>query len=109
MFCALGTTAGMLSRLAPEFHFSIWTGDYGSVLPYVREAYDDHLDEVAAFLPQLDRDKLMALIRELSDPDPAVRGNPRSGGSFARFTMERYVSILNRLARDAEIRLKNIV
>ena len=109
LFCALGTTAGILSRLAPEFHFSVWTEDYSSVLPYVREVYDDHLDEVATFLPQHDTDKLMALIRELTDPDPAVRGNPKSGHHYTRFAMERYVSILNRLARDAEIRLKNNV
>lgn len=109
MFTGLGTTAGIFTYLPLEFYFASWTGDYATVLPYVREAYDHHMSDVEAALPDTVRVDLLQLVRELCDPDPRVRGNPRAGGSVARFTMERYVSILNRLAWNAEIRLKNSI
>jgi serine/threonine protein kinase len=107
MFTGIGTSAGTLSYLASEFHPACWRESYPQVLPYIREAYNQHMEDFAAALTTGLRPKVLELVRELTDPDPTVRGNAKAGLGSLRFAMERYVSVLDFLTRDAEIRLRN--
>jgi hypothetical protein len=65
------------------------------------------MEDFAAALTTGLRPKVLELVRELTDPDPTVRGNAKAGLGSLRFAMERYVSVLDFLTRDAEIRLRN--
>ena len=49
----------------------------------------------------------MQLIREMCDPDPEVRGSPKLAG-VTRYSIDRYVSIFDRLAKKADMHLKRV-
>jgi eukaryotic-like serine/threonine-protein kinase len=107
MFTGVGMTTGILMYLDPALHPKSWSGTYADVLPYLREAYESHLMEVEVAIPISMREGLAVTIRELTDPDVARRGHLKESlGTLGRFSMEKYVSILNRLSRDADMRLK---
>ncbi|MCF8536428.1 MAG: hypothetical protein K9G75_00795 [Candidatus Nanopelagicales bacterium] len=94
------------SELDPVFHWSRWPQDYLSALPYVRQAFDQAMIGVAPKLPEFCRKELLQIVRELCDPDPRLRGNPRSGVGTQRYELSRYVSVFDRLAVRAEYTVK---
>lgn len=102
IFTGSGLTPLVLAQLAPTFDWRTWPRGYRNALPYVRNAYDYALGEVEAAVSEALRVDVMRLVRELCDPDPLVRGNPKAGASTRRFSMERYVARFDNLARAAE-------
>jgi serine/threonine protein kinase len=107
MFTGIGMTAGMLMFLDPSLLPNSWRGTYSEVLPYLREAYESHIAEIERTIPAAMRESLTLTIKELTDPDIAQRGHRKDPfGSRSRFSMEKYVSILNRLSRDADMKLR---
>ena len=94
------------AELDPAFHWRTWPRDYRNVLPYVREAFDRVMTQMAEFVDSSWGSELISTLRELGDPDPFVRGNSRVPEGPLRYALERYVSIFDRLARDAEIQLR---
>ena len=75
-FTGVGTTA----LLRKELHFSHtwrrWPDTYGAVLPYVRDAFGRVVDSLKAQIPEEVRPDMLLSIRELCEPDPALRGHP---------------------------------
>ena len=107
MFTGIGMTAGIMSFLDRALFPTNWRGSYEDVLPYLREAYETHLETVELVIPASMRNTLIGTIKELTDPDVNQRGFPRNPvGSKSRFSMEKYVSIINRLSREADMKLK---
>ncbi len=104
LFGGSGLTALLLADLGPTFHWRTWPRDYRNVLPYMRGAFDRALVALEPSLPAGIRMDLSQLIRELADPDPLLRG--RAGIGTGRYSMERYVSVLDRIARRCEIALR---
>lgn len=90
-----------------------WGGSYSDVLPYVQAAFAKAMTEFRAHLPDRmkpDRlkNELVVSLAQLCDPDPAHRGYVGSQqGSTNPYSLERYVSIFDRLAFMAEVRLKS--
>lgn len=104
-----GLTALLEAKLDPAFHWRTWPRDYRNALPYIRDAFDQVVLETERTIGPAVRSAAIALIRELCDPDPLVRGNPRALGGAARYSVERHVSICDRLAKRAEIELRRVV
>ena len=88
-----------------------WGDGFNNILPYVREAHTEAIEELANIMPSdltiRGRDyatEYVAAISELTDPDPMHRGHPvdreqgRKGAS-----LERYVSLFDRLSSVAKI------
>jgi len=105
-FTGVGTTA----LLRKELHFSHtwrrWPDTYGAVLPYVRDAFGRVVDSVKAQSPEEVRPDMLLSIRELCEPDPALRGHPLNRlGQGDQFSLERYISRFDLLARRAELGL----
>lgn len=96
-----GLTPLIETELAPTFHWRTWPRDFRNVLPYVRNAFDQIVDRLAMTFPDSLRAELTTLLRQLGDPDPLVRGSGTGAGP-SRYSMERYVSHFDRLARKAE-------
>jgi hypothetical protein len=64
----------------------------------------------ARAVPDRLRDELVSVVSQLCEPDPSLRGHPASRQTPAnQYSLERYISIFDRLAYTAEIRLKGKV
>ena len=64
------------------------------------------VDSVKAQIPQEVRPDMLLSIRELCEPDPVLRGHPLNRlGHGDQFSLERYISRFDLLARRAELGL----
>jgi eukaryotic-like serine/threonine-protein kinase len=103
----LGMTAAMGAELDPSLYPGRWAGRFGEVLPHVRDAFDRAAEKITARIPERFRDQLSALLLELCDPDPGLRGDPRARARNGNpYSLERYISRLDLLAREAEFVFK---
>jgi serine/threonine protein kinase len=78
-----------------------WTNDYRSVLPYVRDAFEQALAEIEPSIPDGIRPRVMEILRWLCEPDPKRRGHPLDLDR-SQFNLERVISAFNLLAAKAE-------
>lgn len=108
LVCGAGLTALLNEDLPDEFHWRTWPRTYENVQPYVRDAFNRILERMAEQLTDDVRDPLLQAIRELCDPNPPARGNPKRTDK-GRYQLDRYVSIFNRLAVLAEHRLTAVI
>lgn len=104
-FTGLSMTTLLLKYLAPEHSWSKWSGSYADVLPHIRVAFDKVIAEITPSLPDGAKTELVKAIRELCEPDPRLRGHPRSRAIGVPYSTERYVSLFDLLATKAEFNL----
>lgn len=110
-FLGSAITPLVQERLNPDHKVANWGGDYDEVLPYLRQATDDVILSLQAQLPvRLGKKmhaEIISCVRQLCDPDCGLRGHPadRRGGRNSR-SLERYVSVFDRLSREAAIALR---
>jgi hypothetical protein len=88
-------------ELFPPHHWHLWRGTYADVLPYVRDAFGRAVARIPnpSGVEEIDC-QLIALIADLCDPDPSVRGHRvtrRRPGN--QYSLERVVSEFDLLAR----------
>lgn len=106
-YTRVGTTPALAAQIDPRFWFRQWQGSYVDVLPFLRSAFDAVAGTLAPTLPAGYDDELVEVFRQLCDPDPTLRGSPKSPkGSNMRYALDRYVTILDRVARSAEMQLR---
>jgi serine/threonine protein kinase len=104
LFSSVSATAAMLANLDPNHAPAAWSGSFESVLPYLRHAFNLAAEEFEDGLSDDFRSDIGRITRELCDPDPSHRGHPKARSSLGSpFSLERYVSDFNLLARRAEI------
>lgn len=107
LFTGIGLTPSLYGQLRPEHHWDVWMGNYRDVLPYVREAMDAVLDELADATDLTVREELVTLVRYLTDPEPTKRCHPRNlAGNRARYGLDRFVSRFDVLAGKTEFALR---
>jgi serine/threonine protein kinase len=106
LFSGVNVTAQLLSRLDPQHHHSKWSGSYRQALPYLRHAFTKVLRDLGPLIDERVRDDVLALVRELCDPDIERRGHPKGVGTHSQYSLERYVSRTDLLATRLEIRLR---
>lgn len=105
-FTGLSMTSMWLSKLAPTMHWSCWSGTYSDILPYVRHAFREALEDLGAHVPADSRADLVEIVGQLCDPEPMRRGHPRNRlGHSNPLSLERYVTRFNLLAKRAELGL----
>lgn len=103
LFTGMSTTPAILSKLDPAQRPERWRGGFPAVLPFVRDAFDLVATEFESYVSGSLASDLVATYRELSDPDPAVRGHPKARVTHGNpYSLERYVSRFNLLAQRAE-------
>jgi eukaryotic-like serine/threonine-protein kinase len=112
MICSLVTTVGMtplmMMSLHPSHRWQSWTGSWEETLVFLRPAFIDAVDYVAAELPRDIRDDVVTVLKQLCEPDPTKRGHPLDGriAGGNTFSLERYVAKLDLLARRAELAIR---
>lgn len=110
IFTKVGTTASLARAMDSSLWYQQWTGGFEGALPFLRNAFDTTCEQLIEATPSWLRADIVQVFRELCDPDPLLRGDPKkSVGTLTRLDMQRYVSHLDRLARKAEINLKAVV
>jgi serine/threonine protein kinase len=103
MFSKVHMTAYLAKHLAPGHRIIAWGGTYEDVLPYVQAAFAAALKEIEPNIPEPYRDELIEMVRQLCEPDPQKRGHPHNRiGDTMRFSLNRYISRLDYLAKKAE-------
>jgi eukaryotic-like serine/threonine-protein kinase len=109
VFCFTGTgmTAQLRAALAPGHVWRTWPGTFDEVVPYLREAFERVTEEFSKSVPDEQRADVVALVRELCDPDPGVRGHASQRlKASSQYSLERYVTRFDLLARRAEASLR---
>lgn len=108
------TVNGLLyDELPVDFHphrqHGTYAGTFHDALPHLKDAFEKVLDRVHAAIPQTApyRDGMVSMIREWCEPDPAERGHPLTRAIIGQYgnvySLERYLSTLDVLARKAAI------
>lgn len=104
MFTGVHTTAALMNYLLLDQQPGYWADPYSDVLPHLRAALHQVAQDLEEATTGLDAPALVTIFRELSDPDPGLRGDPKAkSGHQMPYSLQRYVSKLDLLARRAEI------
>jgi serine/threonine protein kinase len=109
-FLGTGMTPQMLGALPEKLRPSEWVGTrYEDILAYLQNAAASVFDRLAHQMRKETGDgrwaeEIVGIVRELCDPDPARRGDSVLGARGANpLSLERYLSKLDRLTKQAEI------
>src|SRR5260370_5673138 len=96
-FTSLSMTSLLFAELHPNHRPVHWAGTYTAVLAYVRDAFDRAIQAFEVHV-QSDRLKedLRLIVRQLCDPDPALRGHPQNRES--QMSLLLYVTRFDLLA-----------
>jgi serine/threonine protein kinase len=102
-FTGLGSTALLVDRLHETHRPTSWRGTYSEVLPYLRDAFGQVLENFRVDVPAGSAADLSRIVQELCEPDPALRGHPKERTRPGnRFSLERYISAFDLLAARAQ-------
>jgi serine/threonine protein kinase len=107
LFTSVAMTPLIMMSLDSRFHWTSWVGTYEEVLPYIRAAFHDAMTYLAEEFPSEFKEPLTEIVAQLCDPDSSLRGHPqdRSMRSGNQFSLQRYVSKFDLLAKKSEIHL----
>jgi serine/threonine protein kinase len=107
LLSGLSLNAEVSRILDPMHHWSRWRGTLSDALPYVLPAFEEAFHVAITNLDPLVAQRLGPALRELCSADPKYRGHPSNRqGSGSPYGVERYVSLFNLLASEAEWRTK---
>jgi len=106
MFTRVNMTAAISSYLHPVHLPKHWQGAYEEILPRVQYAFEQAMEDLEAEVPLSCRQDVISAVRQLCNPDSKLRGHPLNRKSRGNpYSIERYISWFNRLARKAELGL----
>lgn len=82
-----------------------WSGTYEALLPTLRRAVCETVAEIVAPVRDDLRFRVERILLWLCEPDPLLRGHPETVGQASgdRYSLERIISVVDRLASDARI------
>lgn len=105
LVCNVNLVGLVFSRLPPTFHPRRWTGTYADALPALVHAFDQSVAEICATVREDMRAEIEDMIRWLCNPDPTLRGHPKTviQALGDRFSLERVISVVDRVATKARI------
>lgn len=96
-------TAVLHQHLHPSHSWTQWPHDYRTALPYVMDAFEKALSQVAQDISENVRQPIIEIIRQLCDPDPRRRGDRSQTRN--QLDLERLISRFDVLATKAAYNL----
>ena len=110
LFAEVSMTHALMQRLERSHRPCEWGGTYEEVAPFVYHAFQEIIREFRKeFLFDRAEDVVDA-IQQLCDPDPERRRHPKNPMRGAgKYSLERYVSLFDLLAKRAEYSLTRSV
>lgn len=107
LFTGASMNAIVKPYIPDDKHYVTWRGTYREVLPFVVNAYSQAFEDIAQLLEGKHASETLSIIRQLCDPDPLRRGDPRwMRNASQQYDVRRYVSRLAALRRRAEYEMK---
>ena len=92
----------LIKRVDKSHHYKVWGDGYDGVLPYLQSIFAQFVREFSRSVPPDFADDITTLVRQLCNPDPRKRGHPKSMNVGNKYSLERYVSKFDLLAKRAE-------
>ncbi len=104
-YCMTATpfNAMLKQELEEPHHWTEWTGSYEDVRPYLVDAIGKVVHRVGERTPETIRDDLSDMLHQLCHPDPRQRGDRRARGVDRQYSLTRFVTKLDLMARRAEL------
>lgn len=103
-FTGVPATALLLASLHESHSWHQWGGTYEDVLPYLHEALEHILATLSRSIDAVVAADVLAVVAQLCNPDPRLRGHPLTRLAKGNiYSLERYISTFDSLARRAEI------
>lgn len=108
-FSGIPMNALLRKNIPDNFSWEQWTGSYHELEPYLEDAFSKALNEFGLSIRNSAlREDLVELVKYLCNPIPIKRGHPKSIASIgSNYGLERFVSMLARLQKKAEIMVTN--
>jgi hypothetical protein len=103
--CRVPLTTLWVCLLDDELQPGNHEGPYSQVLPFVRDAYNNAINFAAQKIPSAcDGERVIRVVRMLTDPDPDRRGHPRCrDGTGDSLSLRRVVTEIDLIRRRAEL------
>ena len=96
----------LFARLESRFHYQEWGSSYSEVLPYLNHVFAQIISDLQKYIRTDYANEIADIVKQLCHPNPKQRGHPKNVVSSAnQYSLERYISILNMLAKRAELSL----
>lgn len=102
MFTGTTINARLHMHLHPSYAPANWGGTYDGALAYVQAAHAASLQDLQAEISHPLAESIASVIAYTTDPDVSRRGHPASIRAREPFAMNRIVTQLDLLARQAE-------
>lgn len=107
-----GATALLFEKMEPELRptslWGPWSGLYKDVLPTIQNKFTEMLSELREDMEDETGDELTKAASELCNPNPKLRGHPLERTTDGtQYSLHRYVSLFDRLARVAAVKAKS--
>ena len=101
-YTGVSITHLLFKRLDKRYHHSNWGDYYGAVLPYLQQVFSQIVRDLRQNIPDAVEDEIIDSIKQLCNPDPQRRGHSKNMSGGDQYSLERYVSLFDRLATRAE-------
>ena len=109
LYTGVSMTHLLLTRIDRKHHYTSGVA-YGDVLPYLQHAFAQILRELPGHLPSSVASEITKSVAQLCDLRPEERGHPVNAAFRGdRYSLERYVSLFDRLAAEAAWSVRQIV
>jgi len=102
LFSRVHMNSLLFDNILPEHRPFMWKGTYGEVLPYLQASWEIALQQLSEDIPRGIRDELVQAVDQLCNPDTNRRGHPANRNAN-QFSLERFISLFDKLAYRAEI------
>lgn len=103
LFAGASMTERIVNSLPTNLRPGTFSGGYRTIIDVIRHAWNTVLEEqIFPTIPEQSRSELSRVIRWLTDPDPAIRGEP-TARRIGTMGLDRVQSRLDRMARQAQV------
>lgn len=108
-FSSCSATQGIRAKIKGFKGINFTGNDFANDLPYIRQAFVEALMDLERQVRPIAgilTDRMIEIVAQLCEPDPKRRGDPLATVTkVPRYSLERYVSRIDLLARKAEYNL----
>jgi hypothetical protein len=108
-FGKCSATQAIHLKISQSHNKDFTNSDFLQDLPYIQHAFAEVLAELRTSIRDFagnSTDEIIMITRQLCEPDPRRRGDPRIVGSMMpQHDLQSYISRFDRLARRAELHL----